>query len=156
MTQLRWAYRALVIDCFSRKIIGWAMADNDRTPGLVQDAIRMAARNMALPKGVVFPFGPWVELYAGMITRRLRKSSVYVGRWAGLVFVTTIVCRSRRTGRPGVELVNREEYPTRADAMNAVAQYIELFYNSKRLHSMLGYRTPQEVLAEYDETQHTA
>ncbi len=37
------------------------MADNDRTPGLVQDAIRMAARNMTIPEKAVFPFGPWVE-----------------------------------------------------------------------------------------------
>ncbi len=55
-----------------------------------------------------------------------------------------------------VDLVNREECPTRAYAMNAVAQYIELFYNNQRLHSTLGYRTPQEVLDEDDETQHTA
>ena len=53
------------------------------------------------------------------------------------------------TGAVKVELVNREEYPTRAYAEKQVARYIELFYNFRRLHSKLGYRTPQEVLDEY-------
>ena len=48
-----------------------------------------------------------------------------------------------------VELVNRTEYPTRKKAKNAIARYIELRYNQTRLHSGLGYRTPQEALDEY-------
>jgi putative transposase len=42
-----------VIDCYSRKIVGWAMDDNYKTP-LIQDAIRMAAKNLSLPEGAVF------------------------------------------------------------------------------------------------------
>jgi putative transposase len=52
-------------------------------------------------------------------------------------------------GAVKVELVNREEYPTRAYAIKRVARYIELFYNSRRLHFRLGYHTPQEVMDEY-------
>jgi transposase InsO family protein len=48
-----------------------------------------------------------------------------------------------------VELVNRTVYPTRKKAKEAIARYIELRYNRTRLHSGLGYRTPQEVLDEY-------
>ena len=59
-------------------------------------------------------------------------------------------------GAVKVELVNREEYPARAYATRRVAQYIELFYNSRRFHSTLGYRTPQEVLDEYYGNQTTA
>ena len=59
-------------------------------------------------------------------------------------------------GAVKVELVNREEYPTRAYATRRVAQYIELFYNPRRFHSTLGYRTPQEVLDEYYGNQTTA
>jgi len=48
-----WLYLATVIDCATRKIVGWAMDDNYRTP-LIKEAIRMAARNIALPEGAVF------------------------------------------------------------------------------------------------------
>ena len=48
-----WLYLALVIDCYSRKIVGWAMADNYKTP-LITSAIEMAARNLTLPQDAIF------------------------------------------------------------------------------------------------------
>src|SRR5713226_4154912 len=48
-----WLYLATVIDCATRKIVGWAMDDNYKTP-LIIDAIKMAARNLDLPEGAVF------------------------------------------------------------------------------------------------------
>jgi putative transposase len=48
-----WIYLALVIDCATRKIVGWAMDDNYKTP-LIIDAIEMAVRNLNLPEGAVF------------------------------------------------------------------------------------------------------
>src|SRR5438046_7353358 len=47
-----WLYLATVIDCATRKIVGWAMDDNNRTQ-LIKEAIKMAARNIALPEGAV-------------------------------------------------------------------------------------------------------
>jgi transposase InsO family protein len=55
-----------------------------------------------------------------------------------------------------VERVNRTVYPTREDARKDVARYIELHYNAKRLHSALGYRTPQEARADYQNQRQTA
>lgn len=142
-----WLYLALVIDCFSRKIVGWAMDDNYKTP-LIQDAIRMAAKNIRLPSGAVFHSDRGSnytsEDFAKTLTELgLRQS---VGR-TGICFDNSLA--ESTNGAIKVELVNREEYPTRGYAEKMVARYIELFYNSRRLHSSLGYRTPQEVLVEY-------
>ncbi|MEE1769650.1 IS3 family transposase, partial [Streptomyces sp. JV185] len=54
------------------------------------------------------------------------------------------------------ELVHRTTFPTRAHARRAIVRYIEMFYNRKRLHSGLGYRTPAEVRAECEELQAAA
>jgi putative transposase len=142
-----WLYLALVIDCFSRKIVGWAMDDNYKTP-LIQDAIRMATKNLPLPSGAIFHSDRGSnytsEEFAKTLTELgLRQS---VGR-TGICYDNSLA--ESTNGAIKVELVNREEYPTRTYAHKRVARYIELFYNCRRLHSTLGYRTPQEVLDEY-------
>ncbi len=65
-----WVYLALVIDCATRMIVGWAMDDNYKTP-LITSAITMAARNVKLPEGAIF------TATAGAITRQrsTRRSS---------------------------------------------------------------------------------
>jgi transposase InsO family protein len=142
-----WVYLALVIDCFSRKIVGWAMDDNYKTP-LIQAAIRMAARNLTLPPGAVFHSDRGSNYTSEDYAKALEDLGILqsVGR-TGICYDNSL--SESTNGAVKVELVNREEYPTRAYAMKRVAQYIELFYNSRRLHSSLGYRTPQEVLDDY-------
>jgi putative transposase len=142
-----WVYLALVIDCFSRKIVGWAMDDNYRTP-LIQEAIRMAARNLPLPSGAIFHSDRGSNYTSEEFAKILKQLGIRqsVGR-TGICFDNSL--SESTNGAIKVELVNREEYPTRAYAEKRVARYIELFYNSRRLHSSLGYRTPQEVLDEY-------
>jgi transposase InsO family protein len=142
-----WVYLALVIDCFSRKIVGWAMDDNYKTP-LIQAAIKMAAGNLSLPPGSVFHSDRGSNYTSEDFAKTLKDLNILqsVGR-TGICYDNSL--SESTNGAVKVELVNREEYPTRAYATKRVAQYIELFYNSRRLHSSLGYRTPQEVLDEY-------
>jgi putative transposase len=142
-----WLYLALVIDCYSRKIIGWAMSENYKTP-LIQHAIRMAARNIPLPAGAIFHSDRGSNYTSDEYTATLTGLAIRqsVGR-TGICYDNSL--SESTNGAIKVELVNREEYPTRAYAMKRVAQYIELFYNSRRFHSTLDYRTPQEVLDEY-------
>ncbi len=145
-----WVYLALVIDCYSRKIVGWAMADHYKTP-LIQAAVEMAARNLPLPPGAIFHSDRGSNYTSQEFAATLQRLNIRqsVGR-TGICFDNSLA--ESTNGAVKVELVNRADYPTRAYAQKEVARYIELFYNSRRLHSALGYRTPQEVLDEYYNT----
>lgn len=142
-----WVYLATVIDCATRKIAGWAMADNYKTP-LINDAIRMAARNLDLPEGAIFHSDRGSNYtsaeFAGVLAGLGIRQSV--GR-TGICFDNALA--ESVNGTLKVELVHRKVYATRQAAMDDIARWIELRYNKTRLHSGLGYRTPQEVLDEY-------
>ena len=149
-----WLYLATVIDCHTKAVIGWAVDDNYKT-ALIQQAIEMAARNHPLAADAVFhsdrgsnytslKFARTLELHG------LRQS---VGR--------TGICYDNAMAESFFaalknECVNRTQYPTRAHARRDVVRYIEFWYNSKRRHSGLQYRTPQQVHDEYLEQQAAA
>lgn len=149
-----WLYLATVIDCATRKLVGWAIGDNYRTP-LISDAIKMAARNLDLPEGAIFHSDRGSNYtsaeFAGVLEGlKIRQS---VGR-TGICYDNALA--ESFNGALKVELVHRTVYPTRRKAREDIARWIELRYNRTRLHSVLGYRTPQEVLDEYLEMQAAA
>lgn len=142
-----WLYLATVIDCATRKVIGWAMDDNYRTP-LISSAIKMAARNIDLPADAVFHSDRGsnymsAEFAAVLENLGIRQS---VGR-TGICFDNALAESFNAAVK--VERVHRTAYPTRKKAKEDIARYIELRYNRTRLHSALGYRTPQEAHNEY-------
>jgi putative transposase len=142
-----WLYLALVIDCATRMIVGWAMDDNYKTP-LITAAIKMAARNADLPEGAIFHSDRGsnytsAEFAGALESLGIRQS---VGR-TGICFDNALA--ESVNGTLKVELVHRTVYATRQKAYDDIAQWIELRYNRTRLHSALGYRTPQEVMDEY-------
>jgi transposase InsO family protein len=142
-----WEYLATVIDCATRKVIGWAIGDNYRTP-LITRAIEMAARNVSLPAGAVFHSDRGSNYtsaeFAAVLDRHGIRQSV--GR-TGICFDNALAESFNSSLK--VERVHRTVYPTRKKAREDIARYIELRYNRTRLHSALGYRTPQEVHNEY-------
>jgi putative transposase len=149
-----WLYLATVIDCATRMVIGWAMDDNYRTP-LITSAIRMAARNVAPPEAAVFHSDRGsnytsAEFAAELESLGIRQS---VGR-TGICYDNSLA--ESFSGTLKVERVHRTVYATRKKAREDVARYIELRYNRKRLHSALGYRTPQEAMDGYREMKVTA
>jgi putative transposase len=136
-----------VIDCATRKMIGWAMDDNYKTP-LISDAIRMAARNLDLPADAIFHSDRGSNYTSAEFANVLDKLGIRqsVGR-TGICFDNALA--ESVNGTLKVELVHRKAYATRQAAMDDIARWIELRYNKTRLHSRLGYRTPQEVMDEY-------
>lgn len=150
-----WLYLATVLDCFSKKVIGYAMAEHMRTE-LVTDALRMAACNL--------PFQP------GHTVFHSDRGAQYLS--AEFASVTEKLGVRRSVGHTGVcwdnswaesfngtlknERVHRTEYPTREHARKDITAYIELRYNQIRLHSGIDYRTPNEVESEWLERNKAA
>lgn len=142
-----WLYLATVIDCATRKVAGWAMGDNYKTP-LITSAIEMAARNLDLPADAIFHSDRGSNYTSAEFAAALERLSIRqsVGR-TGICFDNALAESFNAAVK--VERVHRTVYPTRKKAKEDIARYIELRYNRTRLHSGLGYRTPQEVHDEY-------
>jgi transposase InsO family protein len=147
-----WLYLATVLDCFSKKVVGYAMAEHMRTE-LVTDALAMANRNGHIRPGVTVFHSDRGTQYTSQefakytsavgITRSVERTGIcYDNAWAESFNATL-----------KVERVHRTTYPTRGHATRDIAKYIELRYNQKRLHSALGYRTPNEVEDAWYESQ---
>ncbi len=149
-----WLFLATVIDCASRKVIGWAMDDNYRTP-LITAAIEMAARSLDLPEDAIFHSDRGSNYTSAEFAAVLERIGIRqsVGR-TGICFDNSLA--ESFNGVLKVERVHRTVYPTRKKAKDDIARYIELRYNQRRLHSALGYRTPQEALNEYLNRQFAA
>jgi len=149
-----WLYLATVIDCATRKVIGWAMDDNYKT-SLIAAAIKMAARNLSLPDGAVFHSDRGSNYtsaeFAGVLEELGIRQSV--GR-TGICYDNALA--ESWNGTLKVELVHRTVYPSQEQARADIARWIELRYNKTRLHSGLGYRTPQEVMDEFLNGQEAA
>jgi putative transposase len=149
-----WVYLATVLDCHTKAVVGWAMDDNYKTP-LISAAIGMAARNQDLAPGAIFHSDRGSNYtsaeFAGALNRLGIRQSV--GR--------TGICYDNAMAESffaalKTERVHRTQYPTREHARRDIARYIELHYNTKRLHSALDYKTPQEVHDEYRNRQAAA
>ena len=149
-----WVYLATVIDCATRKIVGWAMDDNYKTP-LISRAIEMAARNLDLPEGAIFHSDRGSNYTSAAFAEKLGELGIRqsVGR-TGICYDNAMA--ESFNGVLKNELVYRTAYLSRKAAMDDIARWIELRYNRTRLHSTLGYRTPQEVLDEYLNGQEAA
>ena len=149
-----WLYLATVIDCHTKAVIGWATGDNYKTP-LIEKAIEMAARGHLLAAGAIFHSDRGSNYTSREFACTLKKYNLRqsVGR--------TGICYDNAMAESFFaalknERVHRTEYPTREHARRDVVRYIEFWYNSKRRHSGLQYRTPQQVHDEYVEQQSAA
>ena len=142
-----WLYLATVIDCCTREVVGWSMADHMRT-SLVCDAVTMAAGHGSLQPKAIFHSDRGAqytsaEFAAHLGAFNLRGSMGRVGQCWDNAMAESFFAALKN------ELVYRTVFPTIGKARQAVAEYIEVFYNRTRIHSGLGYRTPADVAGQY-------
>ena len=142
-----WVYLATVIDCYSRRIVGYAMADHMRT-SLVTDALDMAGRNIDLFDDCIFHSDRGSQYTSSELADYLKEHKMRgsMGRtgvcWDNAMAEAFFASLKK-------ELVYRTVYSTRQKAIDDIANWIEVRYNRKRLHSGIGYRTPLEAHNAY-------
>ncbi len=137
-----WLFLAIVVDLFSRRIVGWAMSAT-MTSRLVVDALGMAVSRRGSAAGVVAHSDRGSQYASGHYQRALGAEGMTcsmsgVGQcWDNAVVESTF-------GQLKRELVHHETYATRDEARASIFEYVEVFYNRVRRHSTLGYISPDE------------
>jgi putative transposase len=141
-------YLASVIDCFSRRVVGWSMRA-DMQAELVVEALEMAVSRRK-PEGELIHHSDQGSQYVSLVFgQRCRRAGIAQSMGSRGDCFDNAVCESFHASLEK-DLLRRRSLPTRQEARTAVFDYIEAFYNRERLHSKLGYRPP----AEYEHDHH--
>jgi transposase InsO family protein len=146
-----WLFLATVIDCFNKEVIGYSMAGHMRTE-LVTDALAMAARNHGLEPDCIMHSDRGTQYTSAEYAAKLEDLGLRQSLGRTGVCWDNALAESFFASLKN-ERVHHMAYPTRQKAKEDIARYIELFYNRRRIHSALGYRTPHEVRTEYLNSQ---
>jgi putative transposase len=145
-----WLYLGVILDLFSRRVVGWALSERlERT--LALDALRMALRERRPARGLLhhsdrgsqYASQEYQQLLAqhGILGSMSRSGNCWDNAVAESFFATL-----------KLELVYRCRWRTRAEARSDVFEYLELFYNRQRRHSTLGYLCPVEFERRHHES----
>ncbi len=134
-----WVYCAAVLDVFSRRVVGWSIADHLRTE-LVVDALEMA-RLRRKPVGTILHSDRGTQYTSWLFGHRLREAGL-MGSMGKVACAYDNALMESFWGSMQVELLDRRTWTTRADLARAMFEWIEAFYNPSRRHSALGYLSP--------------
>ena len=145
-TRAGWLYVAVLLDLYSRRVVGWAMSEG-QSPTVVIEAWLMAWRQRRPAPGLLHHSDQGKQytasLYQTLLARRgvipslSRKGTCYDNAPVESFFSTL-----------KNELVRHRQFQDQAEARHAIFEYIEGFYNRQRLHQTLGYRSPEEFEQE--------
>lgn len=146
-TREGWMYLAVLLDLFSRAVVGWAMSSRI-TRELALDALRMALTRRRPPRG--------------LLHHSDRGSQYASGDYRTLLEEHGLVCSMSRKGdcydnapmesfwgMLKSELIHHRRYTTRQEAIREIAEYIEVFYNRQRRQARLGYLSPAAYERQY-------
>lgn len=141
-TREGWLFLAVVLDVYSRRIVGWSMRD-DLKAELVVDALGMAVTRRKPPAGVVHHSDRGSQYTSLAFGATLRESGLVASMGRRGDAYDNAACESVISTIKN-ELIKRRSWTSRDQARLAVFSYIETFYNPRRRHSALGYRSPIE------------
>ena len=144
-TEQGWLYLTTVIDLADRKVIGWALSETMKASHTSIAAFKMAVKNRPINGELIFhsdrgiqyactEFKNVVEVNKNVIRSMSRKGNCWDNAVAESFFKTL-----------KSDLIYHSKFKTIKDAKSAIFEYIEIWYNRKRLHSSIGYRTPEEM-----------
>ena len=137
-----WLYLAIVIDWFSRLIVGWSVSDTPDSRLCVQ-SLRLAIHRRKPPADVIFHSDRGSQ-YSSQAFRNVLTEAKMVHSQSRAGKCTDNAVTERFFRSLKVEKLNGYRFKTREQALLCVAEYIEDFYNPRRLHSALGNRSPMQ------------
>jgi putative transposase len=135
-----WLYLASVMDLYSRRIVGWALADHLRAE-IVVDALQMAVARRRPDRGLVHHSDQGSQYTSLIFTRRCRAVGIDVSMGSRGDCFDNAAHESFHASLKK-DLIHRRAWPTKAEARTAVFEYVETFYNRCRRHSRLGMLSP--------------
>jgi transposase InsO family protein len=138
-------YLAAVMDLCSRKIVGWSMADHLRTE-LCSNALQMALQSRRPGAGLIHHSDRGVQYASGDYMQLLQSHDIVVSM-SRLGNCYDNAAMESFWGTLKTELVHHQEYRTREQARQSIFRYIECWYNRKRRHSAIGYKSPEQFEA---------
>ena len=149
-----WLYLATVIDLYSRKVVGWSMGSRMKAK-LVCDALTMAIWQRNPDKGLIVHSDQGVQ-YASHQYRQLLTNNGFIGSMSKKGCCWDNAVAESFFGSLKQERVHWRNYETRYEAQQDVMNYITMWYNSNRLHSYLGYQSPNDFEQNINELEKAA
>ena len=146
-TREGWLYLAVVLELFSRQVIGWAMSANNNAT-LVQDALTMAIWRRGQVEDVIVHSDQGSTYASNDYQEQLQDNELCCSMARKGECLDNAVAESF-FGTLKNELVYHEDYHCRAEARQSIFEYIEVFYNRKRRHAFLNYMTPVDYEAKH-------
>lgn len=146
-TREGWLYLAVVLELFSRQVIGWAMGIRNNSE-LVQEALTMALWRRGKVRDVIVHSDQGSTYASGDYQRQLQENNLHCSMSRKGECLDNAVAESF-FGTLKNELVYHEDYRTRVQAKQSLFEYIEVFYNRQRRHASLDYRTPVDFEKQY-------
>jgi len=144
-----WMYLCVILDLYSRKVVGWAMSRSLGSDA-VHRALGMACVRRRPPEGLLFHSDRGVQ-YASKAFRRTLKNLGFVQSMSRKGDCWDNACAESFFKTLKTELIGAKIFLSRREAGTAIFEYIEVFYNRLRLHSHIGYLSPMEYEAWIDE-----